>query len=241
MSAKYEPITEEQKPASWYVSSAGRKDRLQLVDRTIAVLQKAPFAQKAIPLAPKLLTTATVGGKPLPATLARFLAYDRSFRSIPNPLRGKPAALPLVDSFGTKGALPSAITMEEAIHRHLDTVKPVVARSKRVLSDGENHLLTLLPKQLLYPLPYLGEDAMYLFLGIANAEGEYPIIALHIEAMHSLEKQSVIELDQVVIEVVYPAFDLYLAGNLVRNIPDVTGEKAFVELCRKQARKNKLL
>ncbi|HYV33988.1 MAG TPA: hypothetical protein VE973_04035 [Candidatus Limnocylindria bacterium] len=237
---------DENRPAEWYVSKKGRKDALNLVRRTIELIKQGPFAKQA-----SGIKAAELGKQSVPPTLKAFLTFDRTFKSIKLPWGLKPRPLPFFGGFGEKGPLPAPINFLDAVHAQLDKLEYKIPRNKRVIFDGVNHILSLAPKALMYQLPSCGEDPVFLYLGKSNSEGEFPICQLFVEADSDpqLAKQllpektnikNVIFLNQCFFEIIYPSFDLYLAGNLVRNIPDVTNTKGFKQMCKEHAKRNNL-
>jgi hypothetical protein len=185
----------------------------ELVAHCIAHIQSGSFKEHARPLGQRQVT---IGDKPIPATLRQFLEFDASFATLARvDARGTLASLihPDAPQIGADGRM-QVTTAAELLDKLLASA---VAEPGFELDDEGRESLAALVERFgeteLVLLPSSRPGSLVLFAGVADRDGEYPIIDLSVSVTADPESQTLIW-DYHQLELVYPSFDLYLADQL---------------------------
>ncbi len=177
-----------------------------LVERCIESLR--PRKRLAVPYPPPALKVARLGRSPLPATLAKFLAFDHSFSS---------TGLRDADGSKTKrGWTPEPADIDRAVLAWLVATQGLSRKNSRVafkknFEGSVRKFVRRFPRGAYYSLPRAGDQLHFLFVGRASPAGEFPIVGVDFEGV--VEDDGNVD-GEVAVFLKYPSFDLFLADQL---------------------------
>ncbi|MBX9569301.1 MAG: hypothetical protein K2X77_10430 [Candidatus Obscuribacterales bacterium] len=187
-----------------------KMEPIALVDRCIEELNTRVNAGDAKPMSKVAIDCLRLDGKKLPPSLARYLAFDCSFYS----MSSNWGEFSNIDPIGAETPnewdpvfLEEEIThtIEELAWRPINELKLFLTKDKA--AAGPMDYLSLELDGKLFRLPNVGNQTHFLYVGVADKHGEYPVLGFEFKGdiEHSTKFWG-----QLNVWVKYPNFAVYL-------------------------------
>ena len=188
-----------------------KTEPLTVVAACIAELESRDNASCARPLEPALLESLRLNGKQPPASLKKYLAYDCTFKALCSQWGAFSQTEPMADKPGHWPAVPPEAAIVHLIE--LLAEQPVeklklLDSACQPISNPMAYLKISLSGQL-FQLPTLGDQSHFLYVGVADSQGEYPVLALEMQGEIEDEDENAFW-GQFHVWIKYPSFAAFL-------------------------------
>ena len=185
---------------------------VDLVGHCVVELCQRANAVDAKPMPQIAIDCLRLDGKRLPPSLRRYLSYDYTFYSMCSGWGEFDNAVPIGSETPNEW---DPVYLEDEIRRYIEDLawksveELTLTQGKNEAIAGPLHYLKLSLKGSLFRLPNIGNQTHFLYVGKADQNGEYPVLAFEMKGDLTDDGQNVFW-GQLNCWVKYPNFAVYL-------------------------------
>ncbi len=211
----------------------------ELVTKVIEKLKSGPRSKLALPATPSAILSARINGKPLSPAMRELFAFDMSFRSLVIS-EYPPMEASYLDPFGAEPTRLrfTPVTLDKVLREDINTFLEQRWENANLVDAEEKPIKdpkALVPVKLkasLFQLPQFGDESHFLYTGVPDEAGEFPVLGMKID-IDGLPDDREAEMPReikVELFIKYASFTDYLAHTVLDSTSDADHERRITEV-----------